>query len=268
MRKTDLFRRGAAASAVPYRRRGFLATTDAMEFAKALRDNVADIVFVDPPFNLGKDYGHASSLENQSAVGYEIYMKRLLVELVRCMKPGGALFLYHIPYWASILAADLNERLEFRHWIAIAMKNGFARGEKLYPAHYALLYYTKGKPRHFKRPRIGVRRCRHCNEILKDYGGYAQYVRRGINLSDFWEDVSPVRHRSKKLRKANQLPIAITDRVVEIAGVRHGLLIDPFMGSGTSLVSALKKDMHFAGNDLYRGNLSVCHKRLAETTAR
>ena len=34
------------------------------------------------------------------------------------------------------------------------MKNGFARGKKLYPAHYALLYFTKGMPASFQRPKI------------------------------------------------------------------------------------------------------------------
>ncbi len=48
----------------------------------------------------------------------------------------------------------LEQHLDFRHWIAISMKNGFVRGDHLYPAHYALLYYTKGKPESFNRPKV------------------------------------------------------------------------------------------------------------------
>ena len=36
------------------------------------------------------------------------------------------------------------------------MKGTFSRGKKLYPAHYALLYYTKGEPRVFNRVRLPI----------------------------------------------------------------------------------------------------------------
>jgi hypothetical protein len=41
---------------------------------------------------------------------------------------------------------------------------------------------------------------------------------RGINLSDLWDDLSPVRHKYSKYRSANQLPIRLTDRVLKTAG--------------------------------------------------
>jgi len=37
----------------------------------------------------------------------------------------------------------------FRHWVAMSMKGTFPRGRKLYPAHYALLYCSKGEPKTF-----------------------------------------------------------------------------------------------------------------------
>lgn len=234
-----------------------------MAFCKALRAETADIVFLDPPFNLGKDYGVARWLENGDPDAYEFYMKKLLRETVRILKPGGALFLYHLPYWAAKLSQELLERLRFRHWIAIAMKNGFVRGKNLYPAHYALLYYTKGEPAQFARPRLEPQLCRHCHKLVKDYGGYTNIIRnKGINLSDFWEDLSPVRHKIRKHRSANQLPVLLTDRVVAIAGPPGGVLVDPFAGTGTSLVSALQAGMYFVGNEISKRSLRICMRRL------
>jgi site-specific DNA-methyltransferase (adenine-specific) len=219
---------------------------------------------LDPPFNLGKHYGIARWLEDGDTDCYELYMKKLIRETVRILKPGAALFLYHLPYWASRLSQDLQQSLQFRHWIAVAMKNGFVRGRSLYPAHYALLYYTKGQPLHFSRPRLQPQACRHCGGFVKDYGGYTGIIRdKGINLSDFWDDLSPVRHKSRKLRKANQLPVALTDRVVATTGAPGGLLVDPFVGTGTSLVSARNAGMFFVGNDLSRRSLKICLDRLS-----
>lgn len=59
---------------------------------------------------------------------------------MRVLTPGGALFVCALPRLAYQFAAYLNEALEFRHWIALTMKGTFPRGQRLYPAHYALLY--------------------------------------------------------------------------------------------------------------------------------
>ena len=62
---------------------------------------------------------------------------------ISALKPGAALFIYHLPVWALRLGAYVNNSLIFRHWISVSMKNGFVRGKKLYPAHYALLILLK-----------------------------------------------------------------------------------------------------------------------------
>ena len=147
------------------------------------------------------------------------------------------------------------------------MKNGFVRGRNLYPAHYALLYYTNGAARLFNRPRYSAHRCRHCGELVKDYGGYRHIVeKQGINLSDVWDDLSPVRHRNTKIRAANQLPLQLTDRVLDIAGSADALLVDPFVGSGTSVVSAVRHNMRFLANDLSRRNVNLSIRRLEAQT--
>lgn len=263
MRKTDLFTSRGAPNLRSYRRTGFLAESDALAFLRSLRSCIGDIVFLDPPFNLGKDYGVTSSIESGAPAEYDRYMRRTIEQAERVLKPGGALFLYHIPIWAARFAGSMMRRLQFRHWIAISMKNGFVRGKRLYPAHYALLYYTKGEPGSFHRPRLAPARCRKCRVSVKDYGGYTSIVEeKGVNLSDFWDDLSPVRHKSTKHRKANQLPLGLTDRVVAIAGCPGGLLIDPFAGAGTSLVSAARAGMSFLGNDLAPANVNIAMSRL------
>ena len=266
MRKTDLFPRGKAPTRLwAVGDRGLVARSDALEFCSLMRDESVDVAFLDPPFNLGKDYGVPSTLETSSEAAYEEYMAQVIKELTRVLKPGGAFFMYHLPVWGVRLSKHMNG-LRFRHWIAIAMKNGFARGQYLYPAHYALLYYTKGKPAHFVRPKIAPQVCRHCGKLVRDYGGYLGIIeQQGLNLSDFWDDVHPLRHAASKHRSANQLPETITDRVVAIAGTEHSLLVDPFMGTGTSLVSAAKAGLHFAGSDISAHAVEIAVKRLRGT---
>ena len=83
-----------------------------------------------------------------------------------------------------------------------------------------------------------------------------------MNLSDFWEDVSPVRHRKYKHRASNELPLKIPARAVQISGTKGGLLVDPFAGAGTVLVSARVNGMRFVGCDKEKDFLKVMESRL------
>ena len=248
---------------------GVLYRADASEFLAAQRSESVDLVFLDPPFNLGKKYsaGHPK-LDRRTSRDYRLWLSSVLLQSVRVLAPGGALFLYHIPQWAVQVTGDLERHLDFRHWIAISMKNGFARGRKLYPAHYALLYYTKGTPRSFTRPKLRPQICRHCKKLVRDYGGYTSIIaEKGVNLSDVWDDISPVRHAAKKHRDANELPAAVTDRVVMIAGFEGGVFLDPFAGAGSAIISAANAGMRFRAADLLTDNCNLVARRVDELKA-
>jgi site-specific DNA-methyltransferase (adenine-specific) len=230
---------------------GEIVCDDALYMLNMLKGECADIVFLDPPFNLGKDYGNGKRKDRKPHGQYVSWLFTLIKESERVLKPGGALYIYHLPSVATQLTGLLNELFQFRHWIAVSMKNTFVRGNWLYPAHYALLYYTKGSPAHFNRPKIAPLKCRECNAFVKDYGGYRHIIeKKGINLSDIWEDISPVRHKNRKARDANELPMKLLERIVTISGIQGGLYVDPFAGGGTGVLAALKAGMHFVICDI------------------
>lgn len=242
---------------------GEVVCCDALDLLTTMQDEIADIIFLDPPFNLGKQYGSkGKQADSLGEAEYLAFLSRILERVVDVLKPGGALYLYHLPRWAFQFANLLHEKLLFRHWIAVSMKNGYARGQLLYPAHYALLYFTKGSPTTFTRPKIAASRCRHCKKYIKDYGGYKQYIENGVNLSDVWDDLSPVRHSKYKTRASNELPMELPRRVVEISGMPGGLFVDPFAGSGTSLLAARERGMSFVACDHDQQNCDLIYQRL------
>ncbi len=245
-------------------RDGEIVCTDALSLLRALREESASVVFLDPPFNLGKAYGtNGTNADRKSDAQYRTYLARVIRRACAVLETGGALYLYHLPKWAIQLAGELESCLSFRHWIAVSMKNGFARGRRLYPAHYALLYYTKGTPTSFTRPKIPKPVCARCKKDLRDYGGYRQYVEQGINLSDVWDDLSPVRHRGRKHRSGNELPLKLVSRVLSISGKPGGLVVDPFAGTGSMLVAARQARMRFVGGDVQECFLRIMDRRLA-----
>lgn len=217
---------------------GHLYQGDCLELFRALPDKQVHTIFADPPFNLGKDYGSNGS-DHLSESDYLVWCERWLTEANRVLVPGGALFVYNLPKWLLPIGAHLTSLgLVFKHWIAIHKPTSLPIPNRLCPSHYGLLYFVKGdKPRVFNRDavRVAIRKCRHCRKDIKDYGGHKKHLNpKGLNLSDVWDDVPPVRHQKYKSRPANELAPIILERIIGLSTRKGDIVLDPFAGSGTT----------------------------------
>ena len=217
--------------------RGVLFEGDCLKILPLIDDESVHTVFADPPFNLSKHYGEKVN-DDLPDREYIAWCKDWLVHCRRVLKPGGALFVYNLPKWNILIGAFLTEMgMLFRHWVAVSIKLSLPIPGRLYPAHYSLLYFTKGKPRIFRRIRTPITTCRHCGGEIRDYGGHRGAMNpNGVNLTDVWDDIPPVRHWKFKSRKrtANQLSTKLLDRVVQMSTEEDDVVLDPFGGSGTT----------------------------------
>jgi len=232
---------------------GALFEGDCLDVLPLLRDECVDTVFADPPFNLNKQYGSRSN-DNRSSEEYLNWCYAWIEECVRVLKPGGSLFIYNIPRWNILIGAYLmNRGLDFRHDIAVDFKSSLPIPGRLYPSHYSLLYFSKGKPKTFRKIRTPIELCRHCGKEIRDYGGHRHAMHpNGVNLKDVWTDIPPVRHWKfkSKNRRANALSTRLVDRVVELSTRAGDVVLDPFVGSGTTFAVCEKKHRRWLGIEL------------------
>lgn len=232
---------------------GALYHGDCLSILPHIRDGVVDTVFADPPFNINKKYGDSFE-DNLSEEQYIEWCYKWIDECIRVLKPGGSLFIYNLPKWNIPLAAYLmQEGMTFRHWIAIAMGNTLPISGRLYPAHYSLIYFCKGKPNTFRKIRTPIEICRHCSREIRDYGGHRNAMNpKGVNLKDVWTDIPPVRHWKfkSKNRRANALSTKLLDRVVEMSTLPGDMVVDPFGGSGTTFAVCERKHRHWIGSEI------------------
>jgi site-specific DNA-methyltransferase (adenine-specific) len=232
---------------------GALFAADCLKILPSIKDKVVDTVFADPPFNLGKKYGKSTD-DLMREEDYLSWCKNWTDECVRVLRPGGAFLLYNLPKWNILLGHHLFQLgMQFRHWIAIEISASLPIPGRLHPSHYSLLYFTKGKPKTFRRIRTPIVRCRHCGGEIKDYGGHRHAMNpKGVNLKDVWTDIPPVRHWKfkSKNRKANALSTKILDRAIEMSTVEGDLVLDPFGGSGTTYVVCERKRRKWLGMEI------------------
>lgn len=232
---------------------GVLYEGDCLNILAFVKDGSVDTIFADPPFNLSKRYG--SKVDDQrSDRDYVDWCRQWLDHSGRILKPGGALFVFNLPKWNILLGSYLTEMgMTFRHWIAVNIKLSLPIPGRLYPSHYSLLYFTKGKANTFRRIRTPIETCRHCGREIKDYGGHRGAMNQnGVTLTDVWNDIAPVRHWKFKSRKRplNQLSTKILERVLLMSTREYDVVLDPFGGSGTTYDVCERLNRHWIGMDL------------------
>ncbi|OKH38987.1 site-specific DNA-methyltransferase [[Phormidium ambiguum] IAM M-71] len=269
---------------------GILYQGDCLKFLSALPDDSVDLVFADPPFNLGKEYGEGVS-DSMKVDQYLNWSQQWLDQSVRVLKPGASLFVFNLPRWCIDYGAFLNQKgMWFRHWIACRMPKAFPRGKRMSPAHYGLIYYTKGEPAVFNKVYTPIQVCRHCGGEIRDYGGHRKRLNeKGINLMDVWDmpedvwedtseanynevlwtlteemwtDIPPVRHRRHKKRVPNELAPIMLERIIAMASNPGQIVVDPFGGSGTTFYAAEKLNRYWIGSEI--GDTQPAIERLTD----
>lgn len=236
---------------------------DVLEKLATIPDNTIDVCFADPPFNLDKKYG--SSNDRLPLDDYVEWCEKWLLELVRVTKPTGSILVHNIPKWLTYYATILNKHAHFRHWIAWDAMSA-PLGKTLLPAHYGILFYSKEpKGTKFYEIRAPHKKCRVCDAYLKDYGGKKDQMHPfGFLVSDVWTDIHRIRHASRRDEHPCQLPIHLLERLVLMTTDVGDVVLDPFLGTGTTAIAAKKLQRNYVGIELDTFYYGVAQKKLDE----
>lgn len=234
---------------------------DCLELFKNIPDNSVDMTFADPPFNLKKKYnGYKDSLE---FIEYIDWCDKWIGEMVRITKPTGSIFVHNIPKWLSYYVKFLNEHAHFKHWIAWYAPTS-PMGKSLQPAHYGILFYVKDsmKTKIFE-IRMPHERERKSNYLRKDYGGKKAALHPfGPLVSDVWTDIHRIKHNKYRDEHPCQLPVPLLERLILMTTDEGDIVLDPFVGTGTTAVAAKKLGRNYIGFELDQEYKTISEKNI------
>ena len=154
------------------------------------------------------------------------------------------------------IANILDNYFDEKRIIIWARKRAFnnTRGNALSSGYEPICYYTKGKPV-FNNLKVFI----NSNRKEYKYG----YLKDGVSLSDVWTDISALPHNSKeKVDHPTQKPVMLMERCINLVTQKGDLVLDPFMGSGTTGVACARLGRSFIGIELDRKYFKIAEERI------
>ena len=185
--------------------------------------------------------------------------------MVRITKLTGSIFVHNIPKWLSFYSEFLNKQADFKHWISWDAPTA-PMGKTLQPAHYGILFYAKDcKQLKFYEIRYPHKRTRKSNILAKDYGGPKGLLHPfGPLVSDVWTDIHRVKHNKFRDEHPCQLPIHLLERIILMATDENDIILDPFTGTGTTVIAAKRLGRQYIGFELDEKYVEITENKLLQ----
>ena len=224
------------------------------------------MTFLDPPFNQGKDYRYFDDEQNQEA--YWAWMGEVVARIHDVTVEGGALYFMqrekNVGWMMQVLgeAGWTFQNLIVWKKLTSAVPSSFRFGKQ----HQVIIFVTKGeRPRVFNKLRIDL--------PLKP--NYRQRRPRGVYVTDVWDDIRELTSgyfageealRDEKGRRLHtqQSPVALLLRIILSSTLVGDLVLDPFAGTGTTLVVANQLGRHSIGIEIDPSYAQLIERRLQE----
>ena len=247
-----------------------IAVKDAFEFLSDLRSRSVDLAVSSPPYFMGKEYDTSCSLDDFITIH-----EKLCAELIRVVKPGGSICWQvgnHVrngvvvPLDAVVYSVFAKSgELKLRNRIVWTFGHGAHCSHRFSGRHETILWFSKGEKYYFDLDAVRVPqkypgKRHHKGPNLGKPSGNP----RGKNPGDVWEIPNVKSNHIEKTDHPCQFPVALVQRLVRALSPVNGLVIDPYLGSGSTAVAALAEGRSFSGCDIKSKYIKIAQARISE----
>ncbi|PIQ93837.1 MAG: site-specific DNA-methyltransferase [Nitrospirae bacterium CG11_big_fil_rev_8_21_14_0_20_41_14] len=230
---------------------------DCIEIMRTLPDKSIDLVFADPPFNIGIKYDVHN--DNMPYGEYYNWSEKWIKETYRLLKNNGTIYIAI----GDEFAAEINVILKragfyFRNWIIWYYTFGQNQRKKFNRAHTHILYFTKNKERFtFNDRDIRVPSARQL--IYKDKR--ANPI--GKIPDDVWQFSRVCGTFKERIGKHPcQMPEGLLELIIKTSSKEGDLVLDPFGGTGTTAALAKRLKRKFITMEISKEYYDIILKRL------
>ena len=223
------------------------------------------------------------TVEDQKMVVYLIYMTQRLALMRRILKPTGSIYFHCDPtasHYIKIIMDGIFGKKNFVNEIVWHYNTGGKGKSHFLRKHDIILWYSKGANYIFNWKECSTPRAKgtahlkngkdeNGREYYEDYSPrksgkkYRWYLDQGTVPMDVWIDIQALNPMAKeRLGYPTQKPLALLDRIIKASCPDGGIVLDPFCGCGTALISAIQNDKKWIGIDISYDALDIVKKRI------
>jgi site-specific DNA-methyltransferase (adenine-specific) len=245
---------------------------DLFEALKYLPDSFIDLLFIDPPYNLKKNF-NKTTFRTKTVMDYADFIESFISGLIRCLKPNASI--YVCGDWKSSTSIHMVLEKYFKVKNRITWEREKGRGSKSNWKNNTedIWFCTRTQDYTFNYNDVKLKRkvkapYRRENGEPKDWqvtdlGGF-----RMTYSSNIWNDLSvPFWSMPENTEHPTQKPEKLLAKIIIASSNKKEVIFDPFLGSGTTSVVAKKLNRHFVGIEIDNKYACLAEKRLelAET---
>lgn len=246
---------------------------DCFDFLKKIDDKSIDLIVVDPPYNMHK--ADWDTFKSQSDFLNFTYAWLDLV--IEKLKDNGSLYVFNTPYnSAFILQYLVSKKMVFQNWITWDKRDGLGASKRKYSnGQETILFFTKSNKHVFnyndiRIPYESTDRIQHAAEkgILKNGKRWFPNP-NGRFCGEVWHITSErhkrkVNGRTQKMEHLTPKPLDLVERIIKASSKRGDLVLDCFVGSGTTAVAANRLKRNFICADADKKYVELAKKNLKE----
>jgi hypothetical protein len=193
-----------------------------------------------------------------------------LVEMHRLLKPTGSIYLHVDPTASHYLKLVMDQIFGGQHYLneIVWSYTGPSNTQRWFPRkHDVILSYAKDSGQHtFNRDAVRVpyvkRNTGKTSGIFKEA---AELSEDGKVIEDVWSDITNVgRLKNERLGYPTQKPLALLERIIKASSNEGDIVLDPYMGSGTTIEAAAKHGRKWIGIDVTHHAVATTINRLEQ----
>ena len=247
---------------------------DCLKFLKTIPDEAVDLIITSPPYCMGKAY---EDPQDDIETFKQQHLK-IFPEIYRVLKVGGSVCWqvgYHVSTSCVVpldyLVYDVFSQKSSQFPIPFVLRNriiwtfghGLNSTNRFSGRLEVILWFTKGSPKCFNLDMVRVPQKYPGKRSYKGPNkGMLSGNPLGKNPSDVWDIPNVKSKHPEKTEHPCQFPVAIPQRFIRALTDKNDLVLDPFMGSGTSGVASVLEQRRFAGAEIQDLYYQIAQQRI------
>jgi site-specific DNA-methyltransferase (adenine-specific) len=234
---------------------------DCVEILRRAKEPFADLIFADPPFNIGYKYDQYH--DDKASEKYLAWTRDWLGACVRVLQPQGSIYIAIGDEYAAQIKLILEDELglTLRNWVIWHYTFGQQTKNKFARSHTHILYFVKDAKNfvfHDEAVRvISDRQKKYCDKRANPAGKMPD---------DVWNEYPRICGTfTERTGFPCQMPESLLARIIRVSSNEGDWVLDPFCGSGTTAVVAHKLNRTYTTIDLSATYVTAAQERIAQS---